>query len=76
MRGILYNSLQAGDTSLGWDNGDNIVYPKVVFNKRNTITIQARCDKRVYVFFWTTVGYRTVTASILSSRNGKTFWVG
>lgn len=76
VRGILYHSLQTGDTSRVWDNGDNIVYPRVRFGVKNTITAQVRCDQRRYHFFWTPVGYRTVTATIYPTQGNQTFWIG
>jgi hypothetical protein len=76
VRGILLNDAQSGFTTTSWDNGDNIVYPRVRLGVRNQMSIQARCDKKVALFFWQPTAYRTVVAYIVPTRAGQTFWVG
>lgn len=76
VRGILINDAQSGFTTTSWDNGDNIVYPRVRLNVRNQLSIQARCDKKVGLFFWQPTAYRTVVAYVVPTRAGQTFWVG
>lgn len=76
VRGILANDPQSGFTTTAWDNGDNIVYPRTVLNVRNQINIQARCEKKVAVFFWQTTGYTTVVGFFTPTATGQTFWVG
>lgn len=75
-RGILYNSETTGDTSASWDNGDNIVYPRVRLNADNRITMQVRCERRQYFVFWQTVGFRSLSDVIHPTADGQTFWVG
>ena len=76
VRGILINDTQSGFTTTSWDNGDNIVYPRVKLGVRNQLNIQARCDKRVALFFWQPTGYRTVVGYITPTGTGQTFWIG
>lgn len=77
VRGILMNDLQSGwTTSTKWDNGDNIIYPRVRLGVKNQLSIQVRCEKKVALFFWQPVGYRTLTAYITPTKTGQTFWVG
>jgi hypothetical protein len=76
VRGILLNDAQSGFTTTSWDNGDNIVNPRVRLGVRNQLRIQARCDKKVALFFWQPAAYRTVVAYIVPTRGGQTFWVG
>lgn len=75
VRGILSNVTQTGWTTSSWDNGDNIIYPRVRLGVRNQINIQARCEKRTY-WWWTPVGYRTVVGYFTPTATGQTFWVG
>lgn len=76
VRGILISDAQSGFTTTAWDNGDNIVYPRVRLGTSNQLSIKARCDKRTAVFFWQTTGYPTVVARITPTKTGQTFWVG
>ncbi len=75
VRGILANVPQTGWTLTRWDDGDNVVYPRVRLNASNQFIAQVRCEKKVG-WFWRTVGYRTVSQFIRPSYSGQTIWVG
>ena len=75
-RGILANVRETGWTTTQWDNGDNIVYPKVRLGATNLFTAQIRCEQRVALFFWATVGYRTLSVAIRPTQHQQTIWVG
>ena len=76
VRGILANVRETGWTTSKWDNGDNIVYPKVRLGRNNLFTAQIRCEKKVAYFWWTTVGYRTISYTIKPTKHKQTIWVG
>lgn len=65
-----------GSSTINWEgDGDNIVYPRVALNKRVNYQINAKCMRKVGLF-WTTVGYRVVTGSFTATRHQQTIWVG
>lgn len=76
VRGILASVDQTGWTSPSWDNGDNIIYPKVRFGVSNTFSAEVACYKRVLGIFWQKVGYAPVQGRFTPSKTGQTFWVG
>jgi hypothetical protein len=75
VRGILANAQPTGWTTSSWDNGDNIIYPKVRLGQRNTVSAQVACYKR-YWWGWSKVGYRTVQGQFTPTALKQTFWIG
>ena len=76
VRGIVANVPQTGFTTTAWDNGDNIVHPRVWLGATNQVTVQARCEKRVALDFWQSTGHVTVVGYIRPITTGQTFRVG
>ena len=77
--GILANVQPTGWSSNRWDNGDNIIYPKVRLYQRNAIRIEVRCAKRYWWGWWSLAEsyYKlSFTHYFTPTKPKQTIWIG